>query len=169
MSNKSNSSRCSSSNIKSISSSFYATRHGGQQRRQLMLQQLLLPLLLLGWCRFCCSSASKASDIRDNRALAYLQGMHKLCGHALNIALDAVCYDTGYNTLGKRRAADANTLTETSHHPGYQLSSMLSNLYGTEVLIKSRRLRRQNTGIHEECCLKACSYYELRAYCRQKE
>ncbi|KAH8302459.1 hypothetical protein KR044_006904 [Drosophila immigrans] len=89
-----------------------------------------------------------------------MQGMHKLCGQELNNALEAVCYGVGYNAMEKRRSDD--------HDPGYNLSPMLSNIYGTEVLIKSRRQRRQNGGIYDECCIKACSYYELKAYCRQK-
>ncbi|KAH8369786.1 hypothetical protein KR093_000960 [Drosophila rubida] len=95
-----------------------------------------------------------------------MQGMHKLCGQELNNALEAVCYGVGYNAMAKRRSEDHDTAAAS--HPGYKLSPVLSSIYGTEVLIKSRRLRRQNGGIYDECCVKACSYYELKAYCRQK-
>lgn len=34
---------------------------------------------------------------------------------------------------------------------------------GSHSLVKTRRMRR--VGIYEECCLRSCSYNEMRNYC----
>jgi len=143
----------------------YATR--GIRDRQLMLQ-LLLPLLLLLLMGWSCSVSGNADDISSTQQLK--QGSHKLCGQALNIAMDKVCKN-GFNSIHKRRSDVIDSETELTEqtHPGFQLSPLLSSIYGMEVLIKTRRMRRQMTGgIHDECCVRSCDYYELRAYCRQK-
>ncbi|KAL7734707.1 hypothetical protein ACLKA6_010997 [Drosophila palustris] len=153
----------------SSSSDFDATRG---QRRQLMLHLLLLPLLLMGWCSVSCH-AGGIGDIKSAQQLR--QGSHKLCGQELNTAMDMVC-ESGYNSLQKRRTDGLDTNSNSNlntalypSHGGFQWSPILSSIYGTEVLIKTRRMRRQMTGgIHDECCVNSCTYYELLAYCRQK-
>ncbi|XP_032291156.1 probable insulin-like peptide 1 [Drosophila virilis] len=132
-------------------------------------QLLLLPLLLLiALDSSCCHAA-------DGFSVAHLlrEGKHKLCGQALNDAMDVVCVN-GYNTIPKKRldsppemAIDADQL-QLRPGAGYALSPLLSSIYGTEVLIKTRRLRRQaGGGIYDECCRNACTYPELLAYCRR--
>ncbi|EDV96030.1 probable insulin-like peptide 1 [Drosophila grimshawi] len=109
------------------------------------------------------------------------EGKHKLCGPALNEAMSMVCVN-GYNTIPKKRmdsnqaslvdvvgvvAAEQTQLQQPrGSDDGYALSPLLSSIYGTEVLIKTRRLRRQRAGIYDECCVNSCSYPELLAYCR---
>ncbi|XP_023169828.1 probable insulin-like peptide 1 [Drosophila hydei] len=100
-------------------------------------------------------------------------GKHKLCGPALNEAMDVVCVN-GYNTIPKKRFVAGDSPLEPDlespsleqSHQGFALSPFLSSLYGTEVLIKTRRLRRQGGGIYDECCRNSCTRSELMAYCR---
>ncbi|XP_064540092.1 probable insulin-like peptide 1 [Drosophila montana] len=137
------------------------------QRQLLML--LLLLLIALG--SSCCHAAAAA----DGFSVAHLlrEGKHKLCGQALNDAMDMVCVN-GYNTIPKKRlesppemGIDADQL-QLRPGAGYALSPLLSSIYGAEVLIKTRRLRRQaGGGIYDECCRNACTYPELLSYCRQ--
>ncbi|XP_017861768.1 PREDICTED: probable insulin-like peptide 1 [Drosophila arizonae] len=124
----------------------HATATGRRQR----LCLLLLLLIALGSC--CCSAS--------NIALLLREGKHKLCGPALNEAMDMVCVN-GYNTIPMER----DPRLEPSHQ-GFALSPLLSSLYGAEVLIKTRRLRRQGGGIYDECCRNSCTRSELLAYCR---
>ncbi|BFF98829.1 probable insulin-like peptide 1 [Drosophila madeirensis] len=90
------------------------------------------------------------------------EGSHKLCGQALSDAMDVVCAH-GYNTLPKKRS-------EPLDEADFALSPLLSSLYGAEVLIQTRRHRRQRSsgGIYDECCVLSCSYQELASYCLPK-
>ncbi|SPP87459.1 probable insulin-like peptide 1 [Drosophila guanche] len=89
-------------------------------------------------------------------------GSHKLCGQALSDAMDVVCAH-GYNTLPQKRS-------EPLDGAAFALSPLLSSLYGAEVLIQTRRHRRQRSsgGIYDECCVLSCSYQELASYCLPK-
>lgn len=159
-------------NNSSGSSDFDAARGIREQRRQ-MMWQLLMPLLLLLLICWRCDSCH-AGGVRSAQQLR--QGSHKLCGQELNTAVEMVCESGGYNTLQKRQdGIDSSARTalavpkDPAHSIGFQLSPILSSIYGTQVLIKTRRMRRQMTGgIYEECCVNSCDYYELLAYCRQK-
>ncbi|XP_043646815.1 probable insulin-like peptide 1 [Drosophila teissieri] len=111
-------------------------------------------------------------------------GNHKLCGPALSDAMDVVC-PHGFNTLPRKRESllsnnnDANMemevemeddgMWQTLDGAGYSFSPLLTHLYGSEVLIKTRRHRRHLTGgVYDECCVKSCSYEELATYCLAK-
>ncbi|KAH8333387.1 hypothetical protein KR067_013102, partial [Drosophila pandora] len=94
-------------------------------------------------------------------------GTHKLCGPALSDAMAAVC-DQGYNTMTPKKDAEDKEGSGVMLVSGsrYSLSPLLSSLFGSEVLIKTRRLRRHYPGgIYDECCLNSCSYQELADYC----
>lgn len=138
----------------------YATHATATGRRQ-RLCLLLLLLIALGSC--CCSASNMAQLLRE--------GKHKLCGPALNEAMDMVCVN-GYNTIPKKRFVASESpelesdLELEPSHQGFALSPLLSSLYGAEVLIKTRRLRRQGGGIYDECCRNSCTRSELLAYCR---
>ncbi|XP_034482231.1 probable insulin-like peptide 1 [Drosophila innubila] len=131
----------------------------------------------MGWCCVTCNAGSISS------AQQLRQGSHKLCGQELNKAVEMACESGGYNTLQKKRTDGIDTIDtidtsasaelalqkDPAHASAFQLSPILSSIYGTEVLIKTRRMRRQMTsGIYEECCVNSCNYFELLAYCRQK-
>ncbi|XP_052846673.1 probable insulin-like peptide 1 [Drosophila gunungcola] len=108
-------------------------------------------------------------------------GSHKLCGPALSDAMDVVCAH-GYNSLSQKRAIQPPVSNELKNgwwqalaeadagaDAGYSFSPLLTNLYGAEVLIKTRRHRRHlPSGVYDECCVKSCSYEELAAYCLPK-
>ncbi|XP_017133896.1 probable insulin-like peptide 1 [Drosophila elegans] len=106
-------------------------------------------------------------------------GSHKLCGPALSDAMDVVCAH-GYNSLSLKRANQPAVSNELDNgwwqaragadaDAGYSFSPLLTNLYGTEVLIKTRRHRRHLPGgVYDECCVQSCSYEELAAYCLPK-
>nr|XP_017015853.2 probable insulin-like peptide 1 [Drosophila takahashii] len=105
-------------------------------------------------------------------------GNHKLCGPALSDAMDVVCAH-GYNTLPQKRGGLLFSTTSSSEEEdnvwqslagaGYSFSPLLTNLYGSEVLIKTRRHRRHMPGgVYDECCVKSCTYEELSAYCLPK-
>ncbi|ALC44230.1 Ilp1, partial [Drosophila busckii] len=137
-------------------------------------RQLLLLLLALCVCLNCGLSANSGGNADVDDAHPLRQGSHKLCGQALNVAMDAVCVN-GYNTMRKKRmdselalsgGLEANALQLQPQASGYARSPLLSSIYGTEVLIKTRRLRRDGPGIHTECCLDSCTYPELLAYCK---
>ncbi|XP_002027825.2 probable insulin-like peptide 1 [Drosophila persimilis] len=95
------------------------------------------------------------------------QGSHKLCGQALSDAMDVVCAH-GYNTLPQKKSSTVDAQDDDA--PEYALSPLLSSLYGAEVLIKTRRHRRQRSsgGIYDECCVYSCRYEELASYCLPK-
>ncbi|XP_017080987.1 probable insulin-like peptide 1 [Drosophila eugracilis] len=102
-------------------------------------------------------------------------GNHKLCGPDLSDAMDVVCAH-GYNSLPQKRGVlTANELQlednvwQSLATAGYYFSPLLTNLYGSEVLIKTRRHRRHlPSGVYDECCVKSCTYEELAAYCLPK-
>lgn len=54
-----------------------------------------------------------------------------------------------------------------SSMPSHALNRILSQIYNNMMLTKTRRQRRAPSpnGIHYECCLKGCSFNEMRAYC----
>ncbi|XP_037723064.1 probable insulin-like peptide 1 [Drosophila subpulchrella] len=102
-------------------------------------------------------------------------GNHKLCGPALSDAMDVVCAH-GYNSLPQKRRVlvpandEEDNVWQSLAAAGYSFSPLLTNLYGSEVLIKTRRHRRHMTtgGVYDECCVKSCTYEELSAYCLPK-
>ncbi|XP_016977296.1 probable insulin-like peptide 1 [Drosophila rhopaloa] len=118
-------------------------------------------------------------------------GSHKLCGSALSDAMDVVCAH-GYNSLPQKRGVPSSSSSGDEENEwqslagaltgtgvgvgagaavgyGYSFSPLLTNLYGAEVLIKTRRHRRHLPGgVYDECCVKSCSYEELAAYCLPK-
>ncbi|XP_022213779.2 probable insulin-like peptide 1 [Drosophila obscura] len=96
------------------------------------------------------------------------QGSHKLCGQALSDAMDVVCAH-GYNTLPQKRSSALDDAMDAPPSE-YALSPLLSSLYGAEVLIQTRRHRRQRSsgGVYDECCVYSCRYEELASYCLPK-
>ncbi|XP_016966427.1 probable insulin-like peptide 1 [Drosophila biarmipes] len=102
-------------------------------------------------------------------------GNHKLCGPALSDAMDVVCAH-GYNSLPQKRrflpsaSDEEDNVWQSLAGAGFVFSPLLTNLYGSEVLIKTRRHRRHLTtgGVYDECCVKSCTYEELSAYCLPK-
>ncbi|EDW78968.1 uncharacterized protein Dwil_GK10979 [Drosophila willistoni] len=122
-----------------------SSRKGGARGARLHLQLMLamVPIMVIIYLTVAVQSHQ------------FHVGTQKLCGQALSDTLDVVCI-FGYNTMPM-----------ATPEP-YALSPLLSNFYGTEVLIKTRRQRRQGgRGIYDECCRNSCSYAELAAYCLQ--
>ncbi|KAM8709633.1 hypothetical protein ACLKA7_016445 [Drosophila subpalustris] len=100
----------------------------------------------------------------------------RLCGSALPEALDKIC-SNGYNNKIKRTVpSDYNsidTIEDNDNRLGnygaysdldFESQPLLRALLGESAhhLLTTRRRR---LGISDECCLKSCSWREIRMYC----
>ncbi|XP_011863843.1 PREDICTED: LIRP-like [Vollenhovia emeryi] len=93
----------------------------------------------------------------------------RYCGKKLSNALQLIC-DGVYNSMFKKNEEPE---MEMADYPlTYEFSPpytpFLSRTMARAILdgrLGSRRYRRQSRGIHEECCLNACTISELSTYC----
>ncbi|EDX09911.1 probable insulin-like peptide 1 [Drosophila simulans] len=154
------------------------SQHNGAAAHGLRLQSLLIAAMLT-------AAMAMATPTGSGHHLLP-PGNHKLCGPALSDAMDVVC-PHGFNTLPRKRESlllansdddedakqeeeDDSSMWQTLDGTGYSFSPLLTNLYGSEVLIKTRRRYRRHLtgGVYDECCVKTCSYLELAIYCLPK-
>ncbi|EDV51254.1 probable insulin-like peptide 1 [Drosophila erecta] len=149
------------------------SQHNGAVAQGRRLQSLLIAAILTASMAMATPGGGTAHQLLP-------PGNHKLCGPALSDAMDVVC-SNGFNTLPRKRGSllasnndvqgddDDDGMWQTLDGAGYSFSPLLTNLYGSEVLIKTRRHRRHLTGgVYDECCVKSCSYEELATYCLPK-
>ncbi|GAB1865445.1 LIRP protein [Camponotus japonicus] len=89
----------------------------------------------------------------------------KYCGKKLSNALQIVC-DGVYNSMFKK---SLDQEMEMADYPfAYDSPPFLSRARARGMLngpFAGRRYRRESRGIHEECCLNACTISELSSYC----
>ncbi|CAL1683663.1 unnamed protein product [Lasius platythorax] len=112
----------------------------------------------------------------------------KYCGKKLSNALQIIC-DGVYNSMFKKSGGQAQEEAnngrrginfdyvrqemEVADYPSYGYSSYLPFLTSAKARgmldgsLAGRRFRRQSRGIHEECCINACTINELSSYCGQ--
>lgn len=109
----------------------------------------------------------------------------KYCGKKLSNALQIIC-DGVYNSMFKksgqareeastgRRGTNFDYVRaqemEMADNPFYESPPFLPRARARGMLDGSfadRRYRRQSRGIHEECCVNACTMNELSSYCGQ--
>ncbi|XP_072743378.1 insulin-like peptide 2 isoform X3 [Anoplolepis gracilipes] len=112
----------------------------------------------------------------------------KYCGKKLSNALQIICEGV-YNSMFKKSAQareEANTQSrrdinfdyvrtqemEMADYPGYEFHPFMSRERARGMLDgpfgrRSNRNRRESRGIHEECCINACTISELSSYCAQ--
>ncbi|XP_050452134.1 LIRP isoform X2 [Cataglyphis hispanica] len=88
----------------------------------------------------------------------------KYCGKKLSNALQIIC-DGVYNSMFKKSGQEM----EMADYPlAYEFPPFLPRARARGMLdgpFAGRRYRRQSRGIHEECCLNACTISELSSYC----
>ncbi|XP_072743372.1 insulin-like peptide 2 isoform X2 [Anoplolepis gracilipes] len=91
----------------------------------------------------------------------------KYCGKKLSNALQIICEGV-YNSMFKKSAQEM----EMADYPGYEFHPFMSRERARGMLDgpfgrRSNRNRRESRGIHEECCINACTISELSSYCAQ--
>lgn len=87
----------------------------------------------------------------------------KYCGKKLSNALQIIC-DGVYNSMFKKSGQEM----EMADFPLNYDPLFLSRARARGMLdgpFAGRRYRRQSRGIHEECCINACTMAELSSYC----
>ncbi|KAM7358413.1 insulin-like peptide 5 [Cochliomyia hominivorax] len=101
----------------------------------------------------------------------------RFCGPLLVQVLESVCVD-GYNSLITKKSVpfhkmlnglDMNNYIGSDTDGLNDKNSLLEDLLTqdhTNSFAVTRR-RRNLLGIYDECCVKGCSYNEIRSYCKQ--
>lgn len=89
----------------------------------------------------------------------------KYCGKKLSSALQTIC-DGVYNSMFKKNGQEM----EMADYPpfAYDFPLFVPRVRARGMLdgpFAGRRYRRESRGIHEECCLNACTIHELSSYC----
>ncbi|XP_029163216.1 LIRP isoform X2 [Nylanderia fulva] len=88
----------------------------------------------------------------------------RYCGKKLSNALQLVC-DGVYNSMFKKSGQVEMEMADYPYEPPPFLPRARARGMLDRVFGGNKRYRRQTRGIHEECCLNACSMNELATYC----
>nr|XP_012218776.1 PREDICTED: LIRP isoform X2 [Linepithema humile] len=84
----------------------------------------------------------------------------KYCGKKLSNALQIIC-DGVYNSMFKKSVQEM----QMADYPVYSPFMSPTKAQGILDGRFAGRRRRESRGIHEECCLNACTISELSSYC----
>ncbi|XP_030372144.1 probable insulin-like peptide 3 [Scaptodrosophila lebanonensis] len=89
----------------------------------------------------------------------------RLCGRDLPEALNEIC-PNGLNPMFKRSHVEDNEIDDNSGVLSILGDQLLLERMLGESAAQLMKTRRRRFGVSDECCLKACTFQELKSYCR---